>query len=849
MLHARCGRVAVAVGLMVLLGGDVEAGDDLSTDAPRLPNRGVLERTPLRFLENRGQCDPRVRFVAQAGGLSAFVGEGGFVVQAVTEQTGGWEGRASHRESPGNLEPALVTRTGVNLAFTFLNPDRSVEPVGIEQLPGLHHYLHTNDRTKWTRHVPSYAATRFPDVWDGVSLDLTERQGRLEFDVLLEPGADLSRAVLRCQGGASLSVNVHGELVIETPVTELQLSAPVSWEVATDGRRVPLASSFELVSDDAFAFKVPGWTGERPLCIDPGIPFGTYLGSTYDDVAFGIGVDGSGDVFVAGRAGNPADFPITPGVFQTTSAGGGDAFVSRFDPTMSVLRYSTFVSGSSFTDWVVSFHVDDAGHAFGAGLTNSTDFPTTIGAWDSTYGGGISDAYVFKLVADGSDLAYSTLVGGLEQDFAWGLDVHVDGTASITGITESPDFPVTSGAIKPIASLGFNAFYTRVSPDGSQVMSTYLPARWGFDIAVNSDGSAVIVGKDDDGLVTTPGAFDGTPGGADDGFVMKVNDSGSELLFSTYLGGAGFDEPWAVDIDAEGMICITGSTGSTNFPRTADAFDSTHNLGFSDAFITVMLPDGSDLSYSTFFGGNDTDNPFTITPTPDGALVVAGYTRSSNMPVTPDAIQPSLNIDNEDGFVVVLRPGHPTLDYSSYLGGGILDTFPGDPINDAFVTSTGNVYLAGATSATDLQVPSTAFQPGLAERQDGFAVLLTFTPWLELGSALAGASGVPQLRGTGSLEPASSGALDLKQAPANALTTFVVGLAPLEAPLKGGVLVPSPDVLVSFMTNAQGGTPLPWATWPSGLPSGWTIYFQAWIQDSTAPKGWAVSNALLAVTP
>jgi hypothetical protein len=275
-----------------------------------------------------------------------------------------------------------------------------------------------------------------------------------------------------------------------------------------------------------------------------GLVYSTYVGGNYRLLApafgYGIAVDASGSAYVTGSI-SSADFPVTPGVIDSSSNGQSDVFVSKLDPSGG-LSYSTYLGGINLeTGYAIA--VDSGGSAYVTGQTMSGDFPATAGAFDQT-ANGASDAFVAKLNATGTALDYATYIGGAEHESALGVSVDDAGSAYVAGFTNSVDWP------------------------------------------------------------TTAGAFDRTPNGSSDGFVAKLDASGTALSYSTYLGGSSTEEAYGIAVDSGGGAYVTGRTFSSDYPITGGAFDTSIN-GSADVFVTRLLADGAGLSFSTFVGGTD----------------------------------------------------------------------------------------------------------------------------------------------------------------------------------------------------------------------------------------------------
>ncbi len=318
--------------------------------------------------------------------------------------------------------------------------------------------------------------------------------------------------------------------------------------------------------------------------------YSTYLGGNDGDYGRAIAVDGAGSAYVTGNT-ESADFPTTPGAFQTGFSGSiYDAFVTKLDPVGSAPVYSTYLGGKGGAIGR-AIAVDGAGSAYVTGTTSPVSFPTTPGAFQTTYNGGIYDAFVTKLDPAGSALGYSTYLGGNGSDTGYAIAVDGAGHAYLTGGTASPNFPTTPGAFQAAYGGGlYDAFVTKLDPAGSAPLySTYLGGNmwdFGWGLAVDGAGHAYVAGDTfSPNFPTTSGAFQQTLGGPGDAFVTKLDPSGSALLYSTFLGGAKLDRSNGIAADSTGHAYVTGSTTSSDFPTTAGAFQTVADRG---AFVTKL---------------------------------------------------------------------------------------------------------------------------------------------------------------------------------------------------------------------------------------------------------------------
>jgi len=382
--------------------------------------------------------------------------------------------------------------------------------------------------------------------------------------------------------------------------------------------------------------------------------YSTYVGGGNGyTVGRGIAVDAAGNAYITGET-QSSGFPTTPGAFQPANAGvTGNAFVTKLDPAGSALVYSTYLGGSAY-DRGSRIAVDADGNAYITGSASSDNFPTTVGAFQPSYGG-LGDAFVTKLNPTGSALVYSSYLGGSGsatgsvsgEDDGNGIAVDAGGNAYVTGTTFSADFPTTAGAFQTTFG-GGGPFVTKIDPTGSVlVYSTFLGnGAGGSAIAVDADGNAYVTGGAGASFVTTAGAFQTTfASGRSDAFVTKLDPTGSALVYSTYLGGDGDEDGHAVVVDAGGNAYVTGKTTSSNFPTTLGAFQTTYAGGadvFSsgDAFVTQLDRTGSALAYSTYLGGRTVDSGAGIAVDAGGNVYVSGATNSLDFPTTPGAFQP-----------------------------------------------------------------------------------------------------------------------------------------------------------------------------------------------------------------
>jgi hypothetical protein len=463
------------------------------------------------------------------------------------------------------------------------------------------------------------------------------------------------------------------------------------------------------------------------------LDYSTYLGGTFGGggaaaSGLGIAVDDAGSAYVTGST--PAiDFPTTAGVFDASLNGASDVFVTKLNSSGAELLYSTYL-GSSGADIGTGIAVDAFGSAYVTGsiqfygASSSANFPTTVGAFATSWKGGYYEAFVTKLEPGGAALAYSTYLGGSGWDFARGIAVDGLGSAYVTGQTDAfGDFPTTAGAVDATQNGANDAFVTKLSPSGAALeYSTYLGGgldEYGASIAVDAGGAAYVTGPTNStDFPTTAGAY-ATSSFGGDLFVAKLDAGGAALAYSTYLGGSSNDYPGSIAVDASGSAYVTGSTASVDFPTTPGAFDTSWNGGY-DIFVTNLDPNGAALRYSTYLGGSGDDNGQGIAVESAGSVALTGRTSSADFPTTADALSTAWN-GSGDAFIARLDPAGAALAYSTYLGGSSDDSGTGIALD-----FDGDVYLVGSTDSPDFPTTAGAFDSTADGQSNAFVVKLSF---------------------------------------------------------------------------------------------------------------------------
>ncbi len=382
------------------------------------------------------------------------------------------------------------------------------------------------------------------------------------------------------------------------------------------------------------------------------------------------------------------------------------------------LGYSTVLYELSIAHGIT---VDKDGSAIVTGFTESSTFPTTPNAYDTSFNGsqGSYDIFVTKFNRNGSALIYSTYIGGNINDLTYDIAVDVDGNVYVTGITGSMDYPTTPGAFDTTHnSQGGNVFASKLNANGTKlVYSTFIHGtasngECGNSIDVDAYGNAFITGYTySSDFPNTSGAYDESYNGDSDVFVLKLNRSGAALDYSTYIGGTFTDIGNGIVIDKIGNAYVTGDTGpaSSGFPTTAGAYDTSSNGGV-DGFVLKLNQNGSNLVYSTFIGGNEGDSGYDIVLNKTGNVIITGCTNSLDFPMTNNSYDDSFN-GGADIIVAILNKTGGALNYSTYLGGNNDDGHYQPIVTppQIVLNSAGDIYVFSITNSTDFPVTGEAF--------------------------------------------------------------------------------------------------------------------------------------------
>jgi len=714
----------------------------------RVPRAPAGPANPVIFEPNEGQTDHHVLFLARARNQIVYITHEETVLVTTVSPSAGQTGvRARHKgysrlAFAGNVvgaqrerlpltdalahpllgfpvtpSSASPTRTAddathfIEVArFRLLGANSRARPVGQKQLPSISNYFSGNDPKKWRTKIANFQEVVTPHVYHGIDLIYHSSQGRLQYDFRVSPGADPSAIALEFPDAARLTIDEDGTLLTYSDHGPgLRHSAPVMYQ-HEGGQLQAVKGDWILKGPRQAGFTIASYDPGRELVIDPFVyGFSTYLGGTLSDSVNGMTVDAAGNAYVVGNSMSPT-FPTIPGPGYT-KGGPPAAVAAKLSPT-GTLVFSAYIGGGGNGTYGVAIAVDAGGNVYLTGKTDDVPlgagFPTTPGAFQTAFQGGAGgsnngDAFVTKLNAAGTTLVYSTFLGGSQNEGGDAIMVDAAGNAYVGGWTNSrtgtplPNFPIVGG---------------------------FQPVSRG----------------------TTP-----------NGFIAKVNPTGTNLVYSSFLGGTapaagpGTDqEIRSIFVDPAGNVYVTGHTKAPDFPTTAGALITAaappaaiaaippNNTGF----VAKVNALGSTLLYCTYLGGSTRDDPAGIVVDSAGNAYVTGSTASNDFPKTIGAFQTTYQGGPFDAFLTKLNPTGSALAYSTYLGGT-----GDDQANGIAIDVSGQVYVAGLTGSPGFPLvnPSQAAYGGGA--RDAFVAQMNASGSALLFSTYLGGSGADSAGG------------------------------------------------------------------------------------------------------
>lgn len=586
---------------------------------------------------------------------------------------------------------------------------RDVEPRPEGQGEARVHHL-VGRAAEWAKDLPSFSAARYPGIREGVDLLFEARPRGVEYSFHVAPGADASEFRMRWEGTSELRVSADAVEIV-TGLGTLRESGLIAYQDGPAGREL-VPARYRAAGPDSYAIELGAYDPSRPLVVDPTISWATYVGGAFQnapwagaDYGRAIAADAAGNTYVVGSAGS-TDM-ATPGAYDRFNAQ-NDSFVSKIKADGTGVAWTSYVGPAA----MLAIAVDAAGYVHVTGFANE-GFPV-VGGVQPVYGGN-EDAVVLKLTPDGSNVWFSTYLGGLLGDAGKAIAVDAGGNVYVAGFTSSLDFPGPYGYDSGFHHLG-QAFVTKLNSAGSAILWSSRIGGSDFDeargLGFDPSGNVVVSGQTRSAnFPVTAGVVDAVFGGESEAFVLKLNAAGSALLWSTFLGGSDREEGDELAVDAAGNVYTVGMTTSFDFPLRG-AFQA-QNRGPHDLFVSKLNPTATAFVWSSYFGGSGDDHSPSLAIDANRNVLVAGGTNSSDLPLL-NAFRTQGS--SGEGFVAKIRAAGTGLLWCSLVGGS-----SDDYAADVAVDAANNVYLTGETNSPDFATAN-AFDTTRGAAVDAFVL-------------------------------------------------------------------------------------------------------------------------------
>jgi hypothetical protein len=671
------------------------------TKAHQLPKQNIyskIDTLQVPFVSNQGQWHKEILFSAQTFAGNFFIDSNHHLVYNIVKS----EKPNSTKKNLANIVIKEILLNTNSLSIKPQNPSTAKV-----------NYFKGNNPKQWISNIPTYHSISYGEIYPNIELQLKAYSKNIEKLFFIKPHAQIEDIKIKVEGIKDLKINEKGELVLSTSLGEILFTKPKGYY--QDQKEQEIEVSYVVYSNDEYGFKIKDYDQSKTIVIDP-LLASTYLGGSGGDIGTSIAMDYSGNVFITGYT-NCNPFPTTAGAYDTSYNGTGDydVFVAKFNSSLSTLLASTYLGGSN-NEKGTSIAMDSSGNVFITGVTISSDFPTTLGAYDTDYNSDL-DIFIAKFNNDLSSLLASTYLGGSGYEEVYSLAMDSSGNVFITGYTNSNPFPTTAGAYDTIYNNNWDVFVAKFNNDLSTLLaSTYFGGNsndYGRSLAMDSSGNVFITGfTNSNPFPTTSGAYDTSYNNNWDVFVAKFNSSLSTLLASTYLGGSGYEEVYSLAIDSSGNVFITGFTDSNNFP-TPGGYDTTYNTGL-DVFVAKFNNDLSALLASTYLGGSGYEEVYSLAIDSSGNVFITGNTNSNPFPTTSGAYDTTYN-NNYDAFIAKFNNDLSNLLASTYLGGS-----NGDFGRSLAMDSSGNVFITGYTNSNPFPTTAGAYDTSFNGGDDVF---------------------------------------------------------------------------------------------------------------------------------
>lgn len=675
------------------------------------------------FIENKGQWDSQVKYLARLSGMNYWITNSGIVMDYYRFERD--ENEFLDDGTPNMQAGHIKKLWGHVIKSTILDLNQKSYFKADDPKESYYNYFLGNDPNKWASNVPLFSYITMKNAYEGIDIKFYHDENSIRYDFIVNPGSNPNQIKIKYEGQNSVKINSKGEIVFSTSIGDVEHNKLFAYQNTPGTSLKQVECKFIDLGDGIVALNVGNYDSSLPLIIDPYV-FGTYIGGTSSDYPYSVTADNSGNTIVGGYT-SSSNFPVTSGAYDI-SYSSTDGTISKFNTTGSSLIYSTFIGGTS-TEYIYGIKCDVDGNVYIGGYTGSSNYPTTSGCWDNTLNS--TDGFLTKLNPTGSALVYSTYFGGSSTEYCYAIDIDASGNVYATGYTSSSDFPYSSGCWDNTYNSTDSYLFKLNSTGNSRVFGTYLggtSSDYGYGVAVDQLGYASVTGyTSSSNFPTTSGCWDNTYNSTDI-YVTKFNQNGTGLMFSTYLGGTSSEYGYAIETDANNNVIVAGYTNSTDYPKTSGVIDTYYYS--AEGIITKFSPTGS-MIFSTYLGGNNSDYIRGIALDSDNNILVSGYTYSTDFARTADAFQYNYS-STPDAFLTKVSPTGTTVLYSSYLGGNNTDL--GYYFSCISSDNNNGAIIVGYTYSTNFPITSGCYQNYLKSGPDGFVSRFSFEPPLTIST-------------------------------------------------------------------------------------------------------------------
>jgi gliding motility-associated-like protein len=652
----------------------------------------------ILFTQNKGQWHQKVLYQGKFKGGKVFLEQTGFTY-LFSPKAG--LGSLHHKlNRPSGFDTSLIFHT---IKMEFLKANSNTEKQELDSNAFYENYFIGKDAKQWASHVKSYKEIWYKNLYPQVDVKTLSDKNNFRFDLVLNPGAEVNDIALKFTGQNSLRIE-QGNLIMSTEVGDVLLKNPYAYQ-NINGKEIKIKCRYVL-SGEIVTFKLEEYYDKRyPLIIDPTLVFATYTGSLSDNFGMTATYDVAGNAYTAGVC-YGSQYPITTGAFQINFAGpsstlnpGMDISISKFNPSGSSLLYSTYLGGAS-NEEPQSIVVDNNNELVVFGRTNSSNFPTTVGSFQTTLAGGF-DIILTKFNANGTGLVASSYMGGIAND-------NVNGTIPLFGLhynycddlrggviideanniyfgscTNSNNFPVTAGCMQPVLNGNQDAVIVKFDPNiTSPIYSTYFGGTAEdaiYSVALNSNDQLYITGGTaSTNFLTTPGSVHSAALGGIDGFLSLLSANGNSILASTYLGTPAYDQSYFIQLDKQNRVYAFGQTEGA-YPVSAGVYSNPNSGQFIHCFNSNL----TSTFFSTVVGTGDgfpdiVPSAFLVDVC--GNIYLSGWggdlfgnnepqSATFGLPITANAF--TSNTDGSDFYFMVLNKDALSLQYATFFGGAL----------------------------------------------------------------------------------------------------------------------------------------------------------------------------------